>query len=178
MEDGGRQHRLSHRSGAALLQRAVRAGAPRGGRAPNGGDSGSSPPRRAGSVACPLLRAGESHYADRAHAQVAPEVPGAHALAADRRCPADRTLHRSTGGSDPGGQAPSGDGIPFLPGDSAIGEKLSRRAHGSGGPALPAGARIQLPEHGPAIRPFRLRWNTTTSAAPITSIPRRRPILR
>ena len=62
MGDGPRQHRLSHRGGAALLQRAVRAGAPGGGRAPDGGDGGSSPPRGAGGLACPLLRAGESDY--------------------------------------------------------------------------------------------------------------------
>ena len=52
-ETAARQHRLSHRGGAALLQRAVRAGAPGGGRAPDGGHRGSSPPRGAGGFACP-----------------------------------------------------------------------------------------------------------------------------
>ena len=135
--------------------------------------------------------AGKSDHADRAHAQGASEIRGAHAFAADRRRPAGRALHGATGGSDPGGQAPSGAGISVLPGDSAVGENLSGRAHGSGRPALPAGARLQLPEHGLdpqeparpvaaalAIRPFSRPWTTTTSAAPITSIPRRRPILR
>jgi hypothetical protein len=48
VEDGPRQSRLSHRSGAALLQRAVRAGASGGGRALDGGHRGSPPPRGAG----------------------------------------------------------------------------------------------------------------------------------
>ena len=55
-EDRPRQHRLSHRSRAALLQRAVRAGAPGGGRAPDGGDRGSPPSRGARGFPCPLLR--------------------------------------------------------------------------------------------------------------------------
>ena len=83
VEDGPRQHRLSHRSGAALLQRAVRAGASGGGRASDGGDRGSPPPRGAGGFACPLLRGGKSDYADRAHAQGPSEVRGAHTFAAD-----------------------------------------------------------------------------------------------
>ena len=88
--------------------------------------------------------AGKATYGDRAQAQVAPEVCGAHALAADRGCPANRTLHRATGGSDPGGQTSSGAGLSVVSGDSAVGENLSCRAHGSGSPALPAGARLQL----------------------------------
>src|ERR1019366_8485153 len=83
MEDGGRQHRLSHRSGAALLQRAVRAGASGGRGTPDGGDSGSPPSRGAGGFPRPLLRAGKSNYANRAHAQGAPEVYGADAFGAD-----------------------------------------------------------------------------------------------
>src|ERR1035441_1819128 len=200
MADGPRQHRLSHRSGAALLQRAVRAGASRDGRAPDGGHRGSPPPRGEGGFACALLGGGESHYADRAHAQSTPEVSGAHAVAVDRRGPADRADYGSTGRSNPGSQAPSRDGISrseehtiaqstpevsgahavavdrrgpadradygstgrsnpgsqapsrdgisVLSGDSAIGENLSRRAYGSGRSALSAGARLQLPEHG------------------------------
>ena len=93
MENRSRQHRLPHRSGAALLQRAIRAGAPGVGRTPDGGNGGDPTPRGAGRLACPLRRGRKSHDADRAQAQVAPEVPGAHALAADRRGPADRTLH-------------------------------------------------------------------------------------
>ena len=132
----------------SLLQRSLCAGAPAGGRAPDGGDPGSPPPRSASSVACPLLRAGKSDYPDRSHAQGAPEVCGADAFAADGRSPADRALYRPTGGSDPGGQAPSGDGIPVLSGNSAAGQNLSRRTHGSGGAAGSAGSRLQLPEHG------------------------------
>ena len=56
-------------------------------------------------------------------------------------------------------------GISVVPGDSAAGENLSGRAHGSSRPALPAGSRLQLPEHGldpqeparPAAAPWRLR---------------------
>ena len=105
-------------------------------------------PRGADSFACAFLRGRKSHGAERAQAQVAPEVLGAHALAADRRGAADRTVHRATGGSDPGGETTSGDGLSVLPGDSAAGENVSCRAHGSGSPALPAGAGLQLPEHG------------------------------
>jgi transposase len=97
----------SHRSGSALLQRAVRAGAPADGRASDRGDGGSHPPRSACGFACPFLRAGKSDYVDRAHAQGPSEIRGAHAFAADRRGAADRPLHGATGGSDPGGQTPS-----------------------------------------------------------------------
>ena len=113
---------------------------------------------------------GKSDYVDRAHAQGASEVCGAHAVAADRRCPADRTLHRPTGGSDPGGQAPSGDGLSVLPGDSALGQNLSSRADGSRRPTCSAGARLQLPEHGidsqePA-RPATACWRSAAATCP------------
>ena len=134
---------------------------------------------------------GKADYADRAQAQVAPEVCGADALAADRRCPADWALHRATGGSDPGGQASSGEGISVLSGDSAVGENLSCRTHGSGRSACLRARAYSFPEHGldpqeptrPVADAWRstrsdLPWTTITSAAPITSISRRRPNLR
>jgi transposase len=93
----------SHRGRAPLLQRPLRTGPPGGGRTPDGRGRGDPPPRSAGRFPRPLLRCRKSHNADRAQTQVTPEVPGAHALAADRGCSADWTVHRPTGGSDPGG---------------------------------------------------------------------------
>jgi transposase len=91
---------------------------------------------------------GKSHHVDRAHAQVPSEICGADTFAAHRRCPADWARNRPTGGSDLSGQAPSRAGVSVVPGDSAAGENLSGRAHGSGRAACSAGSRLQLPEHG------------------------------
>src|SRR5450432_2015465 len=168
MGDGPRQHRLSHRGGAALLQRAVRAGAPAGGGASYWGDAGSPPWRSACHFACSVLSAGEGDYVDRAHAQVSSEIRGAHAVAPDRRCRADRTLHGATGRSDPGGQAPSRTGISILPGDLTPGEDLSGGAYGSSSPTLSESSRLQLPEYGlhseEPTRPAAAAWRSAGAA--------------
>ena len=134
---------------------------------------------------------GKATTVDRAHAQGAPEVCGADAIAADRRRPAGRTLHGATGGSDPGGQAPSGawaigrawgfcgwrrpirpSAWKRLPGAVCGRAPTTSRAWTRFSRTSSTGCRCL------ATRPPSLPWNTTTSAAPITSIPRRRSSLR
>src|ERR1035438_6076156 len=68
--------------------------------------------------------AGKNHYVYRAHAQGASEKRRAHAFPADRRPQQTDPQRGTTGGSDPGSQTPSGDGMPGLPGGSRSGEDL------------------------------------------------------
>jgi transposase len=98
-------------------------------------DGGAVPPRRPHRLPHPQPTARAPHHDPRAYAKFAPSLRRLDTRAADERGDDHRSRHRGAGGADPARQAASRTGLPRLPGHSAAGARLGRRARRGGLPA-------------------------------------------